>query len=510
MPVSKPILPYRLVAALAALLLCAPARGGPFRYAEDQAPAIVNPLFTTSMSEARLNELLFEGLFTDDQNLATVPLLASGLELAEDHRSMTLRLRSGVVWHDGRPFVAEDVAFTIRAMKDEGTLSTEAGRVAWIDQVEVSDPQTLRISFKQVEHHPEEKLYFKILPAHKFSSTKVQRNDTFRNQPIGTGPYRLDKFNADASIGLSAHAANRKPALLSEVTLREVADKNYQAKLLLYETLEALVRVLPRDLALLQNNRAVELYPYQTNSWWYLGFNLSKSTFADPRVREALALMLDRKALLAPVGTGDLLTGPFVKSSPYYNHEVADRRPDASRASELLTQAGYTKDANRWTRKGQPLKLTVTAHKGLESAQEVVINLQSQLQSQGVEVEVRFLDEATWKSSIWRSKDFEVVVSQWSFDRNEDVREQLHSKGARNFVGYSNPAVDALLDKARDAADPQEKKSALREVHRLVHQDVGMVFLWSLDSYAALSVKIREVVVHPFYFFTWIRSWRSK
>lgn len=494
----------------AALLLGLSAQAGPLRYAEDQAPAIVNPLFTTSMSEVRLNELVFEGLYADDPNLAATPLLAAGLELDDDRMGALLRLRAGVLWHDGRRFGAEDVVFTIRAMKDPGTLSTEAGRAQWISSAEVVDALTVRLRFSRPEPFPEEKLYFKILPAHAFSSTAVQRNDAFRAQPIGTGPYKLSRYNSDNSVSLVAHAENRKPPLIKELTLREVADKNYQAKLLLYETLEALVRVLPRDLAILQNNRGVELHPYQTNSWWYLGFNLSRGAWSDPKLREALALLIDRQALLAPVGTGDLLSGPFVKSSPYYNHEVEDRRPDPARAAALLTEAGYTRTGGVWTKGGRPLSLQISAHKGLESAQEVVINLQSQLQSQGLKVEVRFLDEASWKSTIWRAHDFDLVVSQWSFDRNEDVREQLHSRGGRNFVGYNDPEVDALLDRARDATAPADKKAALRAVHAKVHRDTPMIFLWTLDSYSAMTVRLRQVSVHPFSFFTWIRDWQLK
>ena len=97
------------------------------------------------------------------------------------------------------------------------------------------------------------------------------------------------------------------------------------------------MRVLPRDLAVLQNNKKVELYPYQTNSWWYLGFNGKQPLLADPDLRHALCQLIDVESLLAPVGTGDVLSGPFVKSSPFYNHEVA---PYAREVTAKLRAAG--------------------------------------------------------------------------------------------------------------------------------------------------------------------------
>lgn len=289
--------------------------------------------------------------------------------------------------------------------------------------------------------------------------------------------------------------------------MREVSDKNYQAKLLLYESLEALVRVLPRDLAVLQNNRKVDLYPYQTNSWWYLGFNEAREPWTSREAREAVSHMVDVGALLAPIGTGDILSGPFVKSSPYYNHDVPAWDYDLGAADRLLQAAGWVREGKTWTRDGQPFKVTITAHQTLESSQEVVINLQSQLQQAGLTVDVDFLDEAAWKARVWKDKDFDIILSQWTFDRNEDIWDQFHSTGSRNFVGYKNPEVDRLLDESRSTIDPQVKKNGLRNVHRLVHDDLPMVFLWTLDSYAALSTRVRNVVIHPFYFFTFMQTW---
>ena len=126
---------------------------------------------------------------------------------------------------------------------------------------------------------------------------------------------------------------------------------------------------------------------------------------------------------------------PFVPSSPYYNHDVPVRSYNPVYATQLLQEAGFKKVDGVWE-KEQTLSLRIIAHKRLESSQEVVINLQSQLKSQGIEVFVDFLDEAMWKANIWRGQDYDLLLSKWSFDRNEDVRNQLHSRGGLNFTGY--------------------------------------------------------------------------
>lgn len=487
----------------------ASAWGGPLRYAEDRGPGIVNPLFATTMSEARLDELVFDGLFADDFNLESVGRLAESFVVADDLRSMTIRLRRDVVWHDGDGFDAQDVVFSINAYKDPATASSEAGRVSWITKAIAQDPYTVRLEFENQEYAPQDKLHFKILPSHRFSGTAIKRSDNFRAQPIGTGPFKLEAFDG-SNITLKRNERRWTPAKLEGVEMREVSDKNYQARLLVYESLDTLVRVLPRELATLENDRKIELHPYQTNSWWYFGLNQrSRRTLSNAKIREAISLMVNVDQLLEPIGTGDRVSGPFVRSSPYYNHDVPPLTRDPDRGAELLTEAGYTRSGQGWVGSdGKPLTLKLVTLSNLETAQDVVINVQSQLSELGVAIEPEFLGIAEYRERVWRDHDFDIVLSQWSFDRSEDIYEQFHSSGSRNFIGYQNANVDGLLEKARLATDPQQKKALFRDVHARIAKDHPMVFLWTLDSYAALSTRVKNVsMVHPFYFFTWISDW---
>ncbi|MEZ4319004.1 MAG: ABC transporter substrate-binding protein [Myxococcota bacterium] len=487
------------------LLLALPAASEPLRYAEDRAPALVNPVFATTMAEARINELVFAGLFTDDRELRSQPLLVESFTVTPNRRSMKLTMRRDLTWHDAVPLTARDVVFTIEAMKAEGTASPEASRVAWISRAIALHDHSLQLDFEAPEIAPEDKLHFKILPAHRFKSTTLDRADPFRTQPIGAGPFKVDSFNDDNSIAMSRVGA----AGPSGILMREVADKNYQAKLLLYESLEALVRVLPRDLAVLESDRSIDLYPYQTNSWWYLGLNTQNPRLADVRVRQALTAMVDVDGLLKPIGTGDRVSGPFVPSSPFYDHDVKPVAYDPDRGARLLNEAGFTFNGREWLGpEGQSLTLRLAVPANMDTAQDVVVNLQSQLSSRGVRVEPEFLPVAEWKARVWRDRSFDLILSQWSFDRNEDVYDHFHSTGRRNFTSYASPEVDALLDAARTTTDPQEKKARLREAHAKIAADAPMVFLFTLDSYAAMSARVKDVVVHPFYFFTWVEGWR--
>lgn len=498
---------YACLAPLSVLALSAQAWSASLRYAEDQGPGIVHPAYATTMSEARLNELVFEALVTDDRDLATTGQLASHWEVASDGLSMVVHLRPGASWHDGTPVTAEDIVFTVDALKSEASLSPEAGRVSWIDRVEAQGPATAVIHFHGPEAQPADRLRFRVLPRHRFSGPVLSRTDDFRRAPVGSGPYAVDQFNADGSITLS-RASDSAPPSIDEIVLREISDRSYQAKMLLYESLEVLVRVLPRDLAMLEAEPGVSLYPYQTNSWWYVGFDQTEPPFDDPRVRQAVSQMVDVDKLLAPIGTGATITGPYVPSSPFYNHDVPPWEPDPAGAAALLEAAGWSRSADGWSRNGELLRFTLTAHRSQESAQEVVVNLQSQLRRQGVEVEVEFLDSAAWRGRVWRERRFDAVLSQWTFDRSEDIREQFHSEGTRNFLGYRSAEVDRLLDEAASVQDPQARKAALREVHRTLHEEAPMIFLWTLDSYSAVRDAVQGVAIHPFYFFTWVRDWR--
>lgn len=504
--------PLVFLAALVAGLLTSPQVHAQkaLRYAEDLAPRIVNPLFTTTMSEVRLNELLFDRLFRENYELKMVPSLVAEYRFKKGGNTMDIVLKKGLKWQDGTPVTAKDVVFSIEAYQNKKTVSTSARQVSFIKSATATSDTDLKLVFVKPEDNPERKLDFMILPAAKFKGKDyVQRNDPFKNKPLGTGPFKLTNYGDDNSITLERNPMYTNNISIPGIVMKEIPDRSQQANLLKYESLDLVVKVLPKDVAALEENRKVELYPYQTNSWWYIGFNFKNPVLADARVRRAIASSINIEELLKPIGTGDILSGPFVKSSPFYNHDdgVKPAALNLTQAGELLKGSGFARKGDFYEKGGKPLVLRLSVQRSQDSAREVVLNLQTQLAKAGIKVEPSWESDASWKKKIWRDQDFDLVLSSWTFDAKEDIYDLFFSKGEKNFISYNNPQVDASLNKGVTAIDPQQRKQIYRQIHADLNKDLPYIFLWSLDSYSAISTRVENVTIHPFAYFSFIKDW---
>lgn len=480
------------------------------RYAEDLAPRIVNPLFTSTMSETRLNELLFDSLFRENYELKMVPSLVQEYRFKKGGVTMDLVLKKNLKWSDGTPLTSKDVVFTIEAYLNKKTISTIARQLAFIKSATANGDQEVKLVFVKPEDNPERKLDFMILPAHKFKGKDyVQRNDPFKNKPVGLGPFRLVNYGDDNSISLERNPNFPSPISIPQIMMKEIPDRSQQANLLKYESLDLVVKVLPKDVAALEENRKIELYPYQTNSWWFIGFNFKNPVLADQRVRKAISQSISIEELLKPIGTGDILSGPFVKSSPYYNHDenVKPATLNATQAAEGFKAAGFARKGEFWEKGGKPLVLRLSVQRSQDSAREVVLNLQTQLAKAGVKVEPSWESDASWNKKIRRDADFDLVLSSWTFDAKEDIFDLFYSKGTKNYITYNNAQVDSLLNKGQAAVDPQARKQIYRQIHAELNRDLPYIFLWSLDSYSAISTRVENVTIHPFAYFTFIKDW---
>ncbi|MCP4867526.1 MAG: ABC transporter substrate-binding protein [Proteobacteria bacterium] len=500
------------IVLIAFVVLPAAGMADGFEYAEDELAFTLNPLHESSMAETRLNELLFESLWGPGYDGSPEPRLADAYELAPDRKSMTVYLRENLLWSDGERITAEDVEFTVKAYQNPRTGSPDRSRLSFIEKASAVAEFTVKFTFHDSESEPLPKLYFKILPEHRFEGTAIERTHPFWFKPTTSGPYEL----ASQDLGtwsLKTNPEAVRPPTVGTVKVREMPDKNQQVSSLGYGYIQAMINVPAQYLPEVERSRAADLIPYQSKSWWYLGMNTKDPELKKVSVRNAVARALDLDQALSLIGEGYRISGPFVPSSKYYNHSDSVQLIDIDdmEASALLEQAGYARgDTGMWARRGEPLSIRVFYRAGMgDQGQTVALNVQSQLRRFGIDAtDPVAMDKSVWNEKVFGDRDFDLVLDSWSFDENENIFDLFHSGGTQNFVGYNNKSVDSLLEKALAETDPAAKVAYMQEVHKVLATDQPYVFLWSLRSYTALRREVESVFIQPFYYFSQFPDWR--
>lgn len=505
-----------LLAGLAAIsaTLASPAFAqgsgdGAFLYAEDSGPASLNPLFATKMVDTRMAELLFDGLFTYDKLLNPMPALAKSWKVSKLGTKMMITLVDAK-WHDGKPVRPEDVVFTVKALKSPSTAATDASTVSFIERAEPRPGNRVELFFSRPVVEPQRRLMFKVMPQHAFPRGPPTRGraDPFRVKPIGTGPYRFEAW--EGSTITMAHGKGAK-AGIPRLRARFIPKKKAQLDFLQYDALHAIVRVLPKHRPVIEGMaEKVTLLPYESLSWWYLGVNHRHPVLKNVRVRQAMAHALDRDHLRkAHLGEGHTISGPFAPSTSFYNDDVKPYAFKPKLVAKLMQRAGYNKKGKFFVSKhGRNVTLRLAINKEWVGHQDVVIDMQDRLKRAGFDVRLEWYDPAAWKKKIIEQRDFDLTLGAWSFDESSNVYELFHTEGSKNYFGFSEKRMDALLAQSVDTFDPELFKSIYLKVHEKAHTELPYIFLWSVYGYTAISNRVTGVEIHPFRYFTWIDDWK--
>ncbi len=504
---------------LIALFVAPQAMAAGLRYAEATAPTSLNPMLVADMPSLRASELMFEGLVSPPIAGEVEPALAESWQVSPDERAVTFRLRSGMKWHDGKPVTSKDVLFTIEAGRNPRTATALGAQFEVFDRVEVQNDRTVVIHFKRKVLNPLLYFDFKILPAHRFPEGYVAAEAAVES-PVGSGPFSFGEWTHAGEIRFlrnGAHWGAHKGGIES-VEVSPVPDDNIRNELLRYGAVDLLPQVRPKDIPALEELTSVRLYPYSTLSYSYIGLNFRNPLIREKNFRAALVSGINRVEMLkAHYGNrGTIISGPFPPASWAYNFDVKPWEYQPTRATELLEEAGVADsdgdNVREW--KGAPVSLKIVSLAQSEVQKAVVLDLQQQLKNLGLGVEVRFLEPMAWKKTVFEDHDFDLVLAEWTFDNSVNIYTLFHSTQAgpnqNNFGSYSNPDADRMLDASRQAANSEKLRATYGELHRLLHDDLPYIFLWSLNRYAAVNSRFDNVRLHPFYFFSYIASWKEK
>ena len=438
------------------------------------------------------------------QDRQMTPLLAQSWTESPDHLTLRIVMRPGVHFHDGTLLTSADVKGTLDALFEpknptasfRGVLETLAG-------VETPDPSTVVIHWKRPYFLATWTLLgaLPVLPAHAlvgdFDSLALHR------APIGTGPFRFEQWDVGTSMTYVRNDAYwGRAAHLNQVIFRFVKDDTAAVAAWERGEFDLITRLSPAAWRASESNPKLwagyQRVFFPENTYVWLGFNQRKQPFADPRVRKALGLLfpLDLVEKTVDSGLEPRTTCPYFPESKSCDPQVTPLKFDPPAAGALLQDAGWADtDADGvLDHAGQRFSITfLAAAQSVKMAKLLPLYLDT-LKQAGIDARIETVDVSGYMSRV-RAHDFDAMALSWSSaDSVQDTFQTLHSsQGAAgsNYVGYSNPAVDALLVTIRGEFDPDKRAALERRVHRLVYEDQAYLFLGRRPALDAFKRKVR-------------------
>lgn len=490
--------------------LTMPAQGGVYTEAVVGSPRAINPLLSFSSDLDRdLTGLIFQGLVALNERGEPVPALAESWEISPDEKDITFRLRRNVRWHDGAPFSAADVVFTVGVLQSDAFAESGQPASTYLSQlwrnvsVEQVDLHTVRFRLQQPLASFLAENTIGILPSHLWNNVPIaELSQSLLNlQPVGTGPWRLASLTAlEARLEPNPYAASPKP-FLEAIEFRFFPD--YASAFAAFQAgeVDGVSRVQPQDIVTAQASDDMIVLTAPLAGATFVYFNLENAAvpyLADTQVRQALYLALDQSKLIDRVlnGQGIPADGPFMPGT--WAHSPDQRpAPDPERAAEMLAAAGWT-DSNRdgvRDREGVDLAFEL-----LGDNEAMLQELADQWRQVGVLAQPRLVNLASLAADSLSPRTFQAAVTHWQLSGDPDPYPLWHSTqidNGQNYTGWSNEQADLLMEQGRSVNDPGRRIQLYSEFQRIFAQELPALPLTN-DVYAyGISEQVKDVEIGP-------------
>lgn len=401
---------------------------------------------------------VYEGLVKLDQDGRVVPLLARSWQVSPDRRTYTFDLQPNVTFSNGAPFTADDVVFSINRVKADWTISLKAAMDV-VERAEAVTPTRVRVTLAR----PSNSWLFAMTSrvGAMFSRTGVA---DLAATPVGTGPYRLGRWNRGDAIALERNPDywGARPAYGS-VTLRYFKDPTALNNALLTGAIGVISTVqAPESLGQFADASRFQVIQGTSNGEVVLSMNNARGPLRDKRVRQALRHAIDRRALLdtAWAGRGTLIGSMVPTTDPWYEDLTGLAPHDPARARALLAEAGTPNPTLRLRVPNLPYAVA--------SAQVV----KSQLADVGVTANLEVLEFAVWLEQVFKQADYDLSIVN-----HVEPRDLASFANPQYYWRYDNPTVARQLA-AADAGDEAQQVAQLRAAARTVAEDAAADWLF--------------------------------
>jgi peptide/nickel transport system substrate-binding protein len=328
------------------------------------------------------------------------------------------------------------------------------------------------------------------------------------------GPFTLGSWTPQQEIVLERNPRYYEEGLprLDRVIVRVVPDQTAQLTQLLAGQLDFVLQVAPDDAPRVAQAPGVDLESYWTRGFIAVGWNARGELFADPAVRRAMTLGIDRQTLVASIW-GDLarpIASPIPPETWAWSEEVAPLPYDPAEAGRLLDTAGWVdRDGDGVREKGgRPFRFRLITNTGNSQREDALVIIQDQLRRIGVAVVPEALEFHTLIEQLTEGS-FDAAVMGWSIPTSFDFRFAYHSAeiGGANVIGFSNPEVDRLLEEARMAPDMPSMGPYLDRLQRIQQELQPYTFLWQSRRLLGIRERVKGAEPNHLHELDNLREW---
>lgn len=437
-----------------------------------------------------INVLIFNGLTAHDGDNQVVPGLAKNWDYDEDTYTYTFHLTEGVKWHDGEPLTAEDVKFTIEAIMDPDNGSENAPNYEDVETITVIDENTVAFRLTAPNVAFLDYMTMSILPKHLLEGEDMQTSDFFKN-PVGTGPYKMTKWDEGQAITLSKNEEYFKgEPNIDTIIFKLVPDDNAKALQLKSGELD-MALLTPKDAAAFANNEKYTCYDMKTADYRGILFNFGNEYWQKNKdIIPAICYGLDREAIIDAVllGQGIVAYGPLQRNI-YNNANVEHYDYNPAKSKELLEAVGCTMGKDGfYYRNDEKLGFSISVTAGDQVRIDIANIAAQQLKEIGIDVKVEIPAETDWAGQM-------AFLIGWGspFDADDHTYKVFGTDKGANYSAYSNELVDQYLTEARESSDPEVRKAAYAKFQEELAKDPAYAFICYVDVNYVVDSRVQGI-----------------
>lgn len=425
-----------------------------------------------------INLLIFSGLTGHDADNKIVPGLAEKWELDDATNTYTFHLREGVKWHDGKEFTSEDVKFTIDAIKNPDNESEIASNYEDVKSIEVIDKYTISFVLKEKNVAFTEYMTIGILPKHMLEGENMQTSDFFKH-PIGTGPYKIKKWDKGQSITLVKNKEyfNGEPKI-NTIIFKIVEDVNAKALQLKSGEID-LAQITPKDAQTFEKDKSVQIFEMTTADYRGIMYNFNNEFWKKhSAIIPALNYAFDRQVMVDSVllGQGVPAYGPLQRNS-YNNENVEKYDYNPKKAKELIQADGWKMGADGiYEKNKEKLSFEIVCMEGDQVRIDLASIASQQLKEIGVDAKVKVDADIDWAG-------LDTFLIGWGspFDADDHTYKVFGTDKGSNYNGYSDELVDKYLSEARQTDDTSARKEAYAKFQEEIAKQPAYSFFCYCD-----------------------------